>query len=128
MARVTIENCIDIIPNRFDLVMVATHRARQIFSGDTPLVDAGDKKEKAPVLALREIEEDHYSAEDLMERTIQGNQTQIEVDEPDNADMSVLMGEDGDMGGDDTENEVLLRALMAAQGTPADETSDEMPE
>ncbi len=127
MARVTIENCIDIIPNRFDLVMVATHRARQIFSGDTPLVDPGDKKEKAPVLALREIEEDHYSAEDLMERTIQGNQTQIEIDEPDNADMAVLMGEDGDMD-DNTENEVLLRALMAAQGTPEGTPTDEMPE
>lgn len=52
MARITIEDCLDNIPNRFELTLCATYRARQLLQGHTPKVDA---KDKATVLALREI-------------------------------------------------------------------------
>lgn len=53
MARMTIDDCLVHIPNRFDLTLAATYRARQLASGATPLVDAG--KDKPTVVALREI-------------------------------------------------------------------------
>jgi len=53
MARVTVEDCIDKIPNRFELTLAATNRARQITSGSTPLLDAD--RDKPTVIALREI-------------------------------------------------------------------------
>jgi DNA-directed RNA polymerase subunit omega len=53
MARVTIDDCIKLIPNRFQLTLAATYRARQLTLGSTPLVDAG--RDKPTVVALREI-------------------------------------------------------------------------
>jgi DNA-directed RNA polymerase subunit omega len=53
MARVTVEDCIKRIPNRFQLTLAATYRARQLSAGSTPLVDAG--RDKPTVVALREI-------------------------------------------------------------------------
>ena len=53
MARVTIDDCIKLIPNRFQLTLAATYRARQLTLGSTPLVDAG--RDKPTVIALREI-------------------------------------------------------------------------
>lgn len=53
MARVTIDDCIKLIPNRFQLTLAATYRARQLTLGSTPLVDPG--RDKPTVIALREI-------------------------------------------------------------------------
>lgn len=80
MARVTTEDCVDKVPNRFDLVMLAAHRAREISAGSPITVDRDN--DKNPVVSLREIAEETQSAEDLRERLIESNQTQIEVDEP----------------------------------------------
>lgn len=58
MARITIEDCLDNIPNRFQLTLCATYRARQLLQGHSPKIDANDNKlakDKATVLALREI-------------------------------------------------------------------------
>ena len=55
MARVTVEDCVDKVPNRFELVMLAAHRAREIQSGSIPTVDRDN--DKNPVVALREIAE-----------------------------------------------------------------------
>ena len=63
MARITIEDCEEVVPNRFDLVIVAAQRARQLFAGDKPTVDPKD--EKKPVIALREIAEESVSVQDL---------------------------------------------------------------
>ena len=63
MARVTVEDCVDKIPNRFDLTLAATYRARQLASGATPLVEAG--KDKPTVLALREVANGHVGREML---------------------------------------------------------------
>ena len=63
MARITVEDCLKRIPNRFDLTLAATYRARQLASGATPLVEAG--KDKPTVLALREVANGHVGREML---------------------------------------------------------------
>ena len=117
MARVTVEDCVDKIPNRFDLVMLAAHRAREISAGSTITVDRDN--DKNPVVSLREIADETQSAADLRERMIESNQTQIEVDEPEEDAMALLMGVEADKPAeDDMSEEKLLRALMEAQGQP----------
>ena len=114
MARVTVEDCVDKVPNRFELVMLAAHRAREIASGSPATVDRDN--DKNPVVALREIAEEPQSAEVLRERMIESYQTQIEVDEPEDDQMSLLMGVEADRPvDDDMSEEKLLRALMQAQ-------------
>ena len=114
MARVTVEDCIDIVDNRFDLVMLAAHRAREISAGSPITVDRDN--DKNPVVSLREIADETQSAEDLRERLIESNQTQIEVDEPEEDSMALLMGAESDAPAeDDMSEEKLLRALMDAQ-------------
>ncbi len=115
MARVTTEDCVDKVPNRFELVMLAAHRAREITAGAPLTVDRDN--DKNPVVALREIAEETQSADDLRERMIESNQTEIEVDEPEEDQMALLMGGDADKPAeDDMSEERLLRELMKAQG------------
>ncbi len=117
MARVTVEDCVDKVPNRFDLVMLAAHRAREIAAGGELTVDRDN--DKNPVVALREIADETQSVEDLRERMIESQQTQIEVDEPEEDAMALLMGAEADTPAeDDMSEEKLLRALMEAQGRP----------
>ncbi|MFX0540799.1 DNA-directed RNA polymerase subunit omega [Roseovarius sp. S4756] len=115
MARVTTEDCVDKVPNRFDLVLLAAHRAREISAGAPLTVDRDN--DKNPVVALREIAEETQSAADLRERMIESNQTEIEVDEPEEDQMALLMGGEADKPAeDDMSEERLLRELMRAQG------------
>jgi DNA-directed RNA polymerase subunit omega len=115
MARVTVEDCVDKVPNRFELVMLAAHRAREVAAGAAITVDRDN--DKNPVVALREIAEETQSADELRERLIESNQTQIEVDEPEEDAMALLMGAEPDKPAeDDLSEEKLLRALMEAQG------------
>jgi DNA-directed RNA polymerase subunit omega len=115
MARVTVEDCVDKVPNRFDLVLLAAHRAREIQSGSPVTVDRDN--DKNPVVALREIAEETQSADEMRERMIASQQTQIEVDEPEEDQMALLMGAEVDRPAqDDMSEERLLRALMEAQG------------
>jgi len=115
MARVTVEDCVDKVPNRFELVMLAAHRAREVAAGAAITVDRDN--DKNPVVALREIADETQSADELRERLIESNQTQIEVDEPEEDAMALLMGAEPDKPAeDDLSEEKLLRALMEAQG------------
>ncbi len=115
MARVTVEDCVDKVPNRFELVMLAAHRAREIASGSPITIDRDN--DKNPVVALREIAEETQAANALRERMIESQQTQIEVDEPEADAMALLMGAEVDRPAeDDMSEERLLRALMEAQG------------
>ena len=115
MARVTVEDCVDKIPNRFDLVLAAAQRARNISTGNPLTIDRDN--DKNPVVALREIADEMQSADELRERLIESNQTQIEVDEPEEDSMAMLMGgETDEPAEDDISEEKLFRALMAAQG------------
>jgi len=63
MARITVDDCLKIIPNRFELTLAATYRARQLINGATPTVDAG--RDKPTVIALREMAAGKYSTEIL---------------------------------------------------------------
>ncbi|GAA0783227.1 DNA-directed RNA polymerase subunit omega [Roseibium denhamense] len=80
MARVTVEDCIDKVENRFELVLLAAHRARMISSGSPLTIDRDN--DKNPVVALREIAEQTVSPEDMKEDLIHSLQKYVEVDEP----------------------------------------------
>lgn len=80
MARVTVEDCIDKIENRFELVLLAGYRARLLASGQQPLVKRDN--DKNPVIALREIADERLSPGDLKEEFIHSMQKFVEVDEP----------------------------------------------
>jgi DNA-directed RNA polymerase subunit omega len=80
MARVTVEDCIDKVENRFELVLVAAHRARLLSSGSQITIDRDN--DKNPVVALREIAETTLQPGDLMEDLIHSLQKNVEVDEP----------------------------------------------
>jgi len=83
MARVTVEDCVDKIPNRFDLVLFAAQRARHISGGADLTVDRD--RDKNPVVALREIAEENVRPRDLKEAVISGLQ-RVQVDEEDATD------------------------------------------
>ena len=80
MARVTVEDCIDKVDNRFDLVLLAAHRARMISSGSQLTIDRDN--DKNPVVSLREIADSTISPEDLREELVHSLQKFVEVDEP----------------------------------------------
>ncbi|QFI65579.1 DNA-directed RNA polymerase omega subunit [Sinorhizobium alkalisoli] len=80
MARVTVEDCIDKVENRFELVLLASHRARLISQGAQITVDRDN--DKNPVVALREIADEALSPGDLKEDLIHSLQKHVEVDEP----------------------------------------------
>ena len=80
MARVTVEDCVDKISNRFELVLVAAHRARTLGSGAAITVER--ENDKDAVVALREIAEQTISPGDMREGFIHSIQKQVEVDEP----------------------------------------------
>jgi len=79
MARVTVEDCIDKVENRFDLVLLASHRARMISSGSQITLDRDN--DKNPVVALREIAETTIDIEKLHDSLIQGLQKHADTDE-----------------------------------------------
>ena len=88
MARVTVEDCVDKIPNRFELVLLAAHRARSIANGSAMTVPADD--DKNPVVALREIAERTLSPDDMRETLIASIQKNTEVDEPESVAAPLL--------------------------------------
>src|SRR5580765_55806 len=80
MARVTVEDCVDKVENRFELVLLASHRARMISSGAALTIDRDN--DKNPVVALREIADQTVQPDDLKEDLIHSLQKYVEVDEP----------------------------------------------
>jgi DNA-directed RNA polymerase subunit omega len=88
MARVTVEDCVDKIPNRFELVLVAAHRARALRSGSAITVER--ENDKDPVVALREIAEKTISPDDMRERFIHSIQEEVDIDEPETVATPVL--------------------------------------
>jgi DNA-directed RNA polymerase subunit omega len=123
MARVTVEDCVDKVPNRFELVLLASHRARMISSGAPLTVDRDN--DKNPVVALREIADTTVAPDDLKEDLIHSLQKYVEVDEPE-TDAVPLIEASGD---DDTNvtfdrmsEEELLRGLESV--VPPDKTED----
>ena len=80
MARVTVEDCVDKVPNRFELVLLAAHRARSIANGSAVTIDPDN--DKNPVIALRELAERTVPPDDMREGLIHSIQKNVEVDEP----------------------------------------------
>ena len=80
MARVTVEDCIEKVENRFELVLLASHRARLLAAGAPLTIDRD--RDKTPVVALREIGDETITADDLKEQLIHSMQKYVEVDEP----------------------------------------------
>ena len=118
MARVTVEDCIDKVDNRFDLVLLASHRGRMISSGAQITVERDN--DKNPVVALREIADTTISPEDLREDLIHSLQKYVEVDEPEPEAVPLIgaAAAGGGIDADDTEvtgermtEEELLKGL-----------------
>jgi DNA-directed RNA polymerase subunit omega len=122
MARVTVEDCVDKVPNRFELVLLSAHRARNISAGAPITLER--ENDKNPVVALREVAERTVSPEDLKEDLIHSMQRYVEVDEPEPDAVPVLSGgspsdrpvfgrddEHSDMVIDRMTEEELLRGL-----------------
>ena len=127
MARVTVEDCVDKIPNRFDLVLMSAHRARQLSGGAEPLVDRD--RDKNPVVALREIANKSLKPDELKEEFIKSLQRHAEVDEPETAPQAEDVASDDMLSRQLTEEE-LLRALTSeaqrrAEPQPEDTTDYE---
>ena len=130
MARVTVEDCVDKIPNRFELVLVAAHRARVLRSGSAITIDRENDKDS--VVALREIAEKTISPGDMRERLIHSIQKQVEIDEPEAAaaplaplEERLILGRDSqstDTTMDTITEEALLRGLQ--QLSPEDPTKE----
>ncbi len=91
MARVTVEDCVVRVPNRFELVLVAAQRARDISSGSRLTVERDN--DKNPVVALREIADDTVDLDNLRNSVVSGLQKHVEVDEPEDEDMESFMPE-----------------------------------
>lgn len=117
MARVTVEDCIDKVENRFELVLLASHRARMIASGASITIQRDN--DKNPVVSLREIAEATLAPEDLKEDFIQSLQKHVEVDEPEAEAVPALVSASqiiqsdalGDAQFDRMTEEDLLRGL-----------------
>ena len=91
MARVTVEDCILKIPNRFDLVLIAGQRAREIGGGAPLTVDRDN--DKNPVVALREIADETVSLEKLSESLVKGHQKIVEIEEAEEEIVDMMEGE-----------------------------------
>ena len=130
MARVTVEDCIDKVDNRFELVLIASHRARAISSGSQITIDRDN--DTNPVVALREIADTALRPDDLREDLIHSLQKHVEVDEPEQETAPALASagglapstdDSGDVQFDRMTEEDLLRGLEGL--VPPAETDDD---
>jgi DNA-directed RNA polymerase subunit omega len=128
MARVTVEDCIDKVENRFELVLLASHRARLISSGAQITVDRAN--DQNPVVALREIADSTISPDDLKEELVHSLQRYVEVDEPEPEAAPLIAAAGTSVDADDTEvtpdrmtEEELLKGLEGL--TPPEEQPDD---
>jgi DNA-directed RNA polymerase subunit omega len=132
MARVTVEDCIDKVENRFELVLLASHRARMISQGAALTIDRD--RDKNPVVALREIADETITPDDLKEELIHSLQKYVEVDEPEAEVVPMISGttvlapsspvDDSDIQFDKMSEEDLLRGLEGLV-PPAETEEDE---
>jgi DNA-directed RNA polymerase subunit omega len=120
MARVTVEDCVDKIPNRFDLVLLSGFRARQLSGGAEPMVDRD--RDKNPVVALREIAGKELKPDEMKEDYIRSLQKHAEVDEPEE------VREASDDREDPTHRQVTEEELLRALTSEAQRRAEPQPE
>jgi len=135
MARVTVEDCVDKVENRFDLVLLASHRARMVSAGQQITIERDN--DKNPVVALREIADETVSPGDLKEDLIHSLQKYVEVDEPELDNVPLIGAAGAGVDADDTEvvsdrmtEEELLKGLEGlappeARPEPESEVGDD---
>ncbi len=139
MARVTVEDCIDKVENRFDLVLLASHRARMVSAGQQITIERDN--DKNPVVALREIAEKTVTPEDLLEELIHTLQKYTEVDEPEPEAVPLIPSsaggaaagargdsDDKDVAMDRLTEEELLAGLQGLQPPPEQPAEPEVDE
>ena len=136
MARVTVEDCVDKVPNRFELVLLSAHRARAMSAGSELTVDRDN--DKNPVVALREIAEKTVSPEDLREDLIGSMQKRVESEDTETENVQLLLSGSeeaeavpdtfgtttGEEGGERMSEEDLLRAIQSQIDSPQQKSSD----
>jgi len=115
MARVTVEDCVDKIDNRFELVLLAAHRARSIANGSPITIDR--ENDKNPVIALREIADETVAPDDMREGLIHSIQKNVEVDEPEEGAAPILVSERRGpvLGRDDQSTDTIVDVLTEEQ-------------
>jgi len=115
MARVTVEDCVDKVQNRFELVLLAAHRARSIATGSSITVEP--ENDKNPVIALREIADQMIPPDDLREGLIHSIQKNVEVDEPEAVAAPVLASERRAplLGRDDQASDTIVDVMTEEQ-------------
>jgi DNA-directed RNA polymerase subunit omega len=131
MARVTVEDCIDKVDNRFELVLLAGHRARQISQGAQITIPRDN--DKNPVVALREIADETLSPDDLKEDLIHSLQKHVEVDEPesDGQELTDQSGATASVAADEPEENIAFdrmseeELLAGIEGLVPPEKSDD---
>ncbi|MED5565851.1 MAG: DNA-directed RNA polymerase subunit omega [Pseudomonadota bacterium] len=127
MARVTVEDCVDKVTNRFELVLFAAHRARGMSAGAELLVDRDN--DKNPVVALREIADEKLVPDEVREDLIGSLQKQVDVDEPEEDVVAPAPIPAGDANTSQEEmtamsEDDILTALQALEDIAPKERSD----
>ncbi len=129
MARVTVEDCVVKIPNRFELVLVASQRARDITSGAALTIDRDN--DKNPVISLREIADETVSIDELQKSLVMGMQTYVETEEPEEEELEILAAEkelaslESEFADLIAKNAVMGEEGMGEEGAEEDYASDE---
>jgi DNA-directed RNA polymerase subunit omega len=131
MARVTVEDCVERVPNRFEIVLLAARRAREIAAGSMLTVDRDN--DKNPVVSLREIGDGTIELDELKDNLVHSLQRRVEVDEPEEDNMAALMSASNEWAGVIQENTAAdtfsADEVGATDGeTPAAETNADEPQ
>ena len=114
MARVTVEDCVDKVSNRFELVLIAAHRARAIANGSALTVEP--ENDKNPVLALREIADQTVAPDDVRESLIHSIQKNVEVDEPEAGSAPLLTTDRRPtLGRDDQSSDMIVDQITMTE-------------
>jgi DNA-directed RNA polymerase subunit omega len=114
MARVTVEDCVDKVSNRFELVLLAAHRARAIANGSALTIEP--ENDKNPVLALREIAEETVAPDDVRESLIHSIQKNVEVDEPETGSAPLLTADRRPtLGRDDQSSDMIVDQMTMTE-------------
>lgn len=115
MARVTVEDCVDKVTNRFELILLAAHRARAISNGSAITIDPDN--DKNPVIALREIADETVAPDDMREGLIHSIQKNVEVDEPESGAAPLLAPDrrPQTLGRDDQTSDMIVDQITMSE-------------
>ncbi len=130
MARVTVEDCVTKVPNRFELVLLATQRGRELASGAQPTLER--ENDKNPVIALREIAEGTIQTDDLRASLIASLQRHVEIDEPEDDSVAILAAAEKEWAGVNADADAQRPAASTAAQPKGDTepaaSTDEQPQ